>query len=343
MNRIAWIDYAKFLGIFLVALGHTKLPVSLINFIYSFHMPLFFFISGFLFNPEKYATLRQFAARRARQLLIPYLIAAAITYVFWVFVGRKFGVDATLDIPLLTPLIGTFYGTDSGYNLVHCGSLWFLPCLFLTELIYFTVARTSRYWLLLALLFVGYVNYRLHHFMLPFSFDVALVALYFYAAGHLLKKPVSAIAGLSPVVKGLVALVSCLMVIYLANVNGRSDMSSNSYHNFFLFLVGAFTGILMTVCTSTILGNMVGPLRLVTFFAAGTILVLAFHEITASIVKGVAHFLLKVDLGVFEGGIISNLLLTVASFTLLAPLIFLTEKYLPAAMGRRKAESPGHA
>lgn len=47
-GRIAWVDIAKGLGIFLVVLGHTyrKNPVQ--NWIYSFHMPLFFILSGWL-------------------------------------------------------------------------------------------------------------------------------------------------------------------------------------------------------------------------------------------------------------------------------------------------------
>lgn len=48
-NRIEWIDTAKGIGIILVLLGHADFePFSKI--IYMFHIPLFFFISGFLFH-----------------------------------------------------------------------------------------------------------------------------------------------------------------------------------------------------------------------------------------------------------------------------------------------------
>lgn len=45
-KRIDWIDYAKAIGIFLVVVGHTYAGNALTNWIYSFHMPLFFFLSG---------------------------------------------------------------------------------------------------------------------------------------------------------------------------------------------------------------------------------------------------------------------------------------------------------
>ena len=51
-ERIAWIDAAKGIGILLVVLGHTfNIPVWLHNWIYSFHMPLFFLLAGLIIRP----------------------------------------------------------------------------------------------------------------------------------------------------------------------------------------------------------------------------------------------------------------------------------------------------
>ena len=54
-KRIDFIDVAKGIAIFLVVYGHTYDGRNLHLFIYSFHMPLFFFISGLLFKENKYA------------------------------------------------------------------------------------------------------------------------------------------------------------------------------------------------------------------------------------------------------------------------------------------------
>lgn len=53
--RLPWIDALKGFGIMLVVFAHYSLPVALDTYIFSFHMPLFFFISGFLLNFVKYA------------------------------------------------------------------------------------------------------------------------------------------------------------------------------------------------------------------------------------------------------------------------------------------------
>ena len=59
-KRLDWIDIAKGIGIILVVLGHTLVPQVretgfagfLWIFIYNFHMPLFFFLSGYLFEKD---------------------------------------------------------------------------------------------------------------------------------------------------------------------------------------------------------------------------------------------------------------------------------------------------
>nr|WP_198015960.1 acyltransferase family protein [Barnesiella viscericola] len=53
MKRFIWIDYAKSIGIYFVVLGHTHLYTPLSNVIYTWLMPVFFFISGYLFSFEK--------------------------------------------------------------------------------------------------------------------------------------------------------------------------------------------------------------------------------------------------------------------------------------------------
>ena len=50
-QRIIFIDWLKAIGIFLVIVGHMPMGDNMLrNWIYSFHMPLFFFASGFLYR-----------------------------------------------------------------------------------------------------------------------------------------------------------------------------------------------------------------------------------------------------------------------------------------------------
>ena len=53
-KRIEWIDIAKGIGIILVVIGHISQIKVLNDIIYSFHMPLFFIISWYLYKRKFY-------------------------------------------------------------------------------------------------------------------------------------------------------------------------------------------------------------------------------------------------------------------------------------------------
>ena len=82
--RLAWIDALKGFGIVLVVFAHYRLPEALDTYIFSFHMPLFFFISGCLFNFVKYTeSATNFVKGRFKSLIIPYFAFAALTCLFY--------------------------------------------------------------------------------------------------------------------------------------------------------------------------------------------------------------------------------------------------------------------
>ena len=68
MKRKRWIDVLKGIGATLVLFGHLIYSESFLKiFIYSFHMPLFFFIGGYLFKYE--VNLKRFILKKSRRLL----------------------------------------------------------------------------------------------------------------------------------------------------------------------------------------------------------------------------------------------------------------------------------
>ena len=85
--RIDWIDHARAIGICLVVLGHTAgLPEFAMQLIYSFHMPLFFFISGYLLK-DSYLDLplKDFLKRLSYKLVVPYICFWIVSYFYWLF------------------------------------------------------------------------------------------------------------------------------------------------------------------------------------------------------------------------------------------------------------------
>lgn len=151
-SRMAWLDIAKGIGIILVVLGHAPRDIMRqeyfgidfgFQFIYSFHMQLFFIVSGYLFciSANKYSW-GKFLKKRVQSLLIPWLIYTLLIYV--VRYAAEF-------VPKLAQLLsdGEFRMINFwDYMLlaVECNNpysfhLWFIFVAFLVQIICFALFR----------------------------------------------------------------------------------------------------------------------------------------------------------------------------------------------------------
>ena len=100
-QRLRWVNYAKGIGIFLVVLGHTlrSLVDSSIlesstavrasdHWIYAFHMPLFFFLSGLFINPSASKPLIEFVVDKLRAIAYPYLVWSVLQSILQAVASR---------------------------------------------------------------------------------------------------------------------------------------------------------------------------------------------------------------------------------------------------------------
>lgn len=131
-SRVEYIDISKGIGIALVIIGHVvygnNYPMpnaeTISNFIYSFHMPLFFIISGLCIKESKKIETTVLK-KMARGYLLPYVIWSALYLL-------AFQVIAVL---LKTPSI--FENGRFAHAISDCGlaPLWFLLALFISEVL----------------------------------------------------------------------------------------------------------------------------------------------------------------------------------------------------------------
>lgn len=350
MGRIGWLDAAKGIGILLVVLGHTEsLPPAVTTYIFSFHMPLFFFLSGYLFRPGG-SGFRAFVRKKAKSLLVPYFAFAFLSYAFWLAAGRKFGADAGLDIPPWEPLLGIFYSNGHGRWLVFNTPLWFLTCLFVVEIGFFVLASRVRRPAVLAFALAvcavaGYLDSSYMPFRLPWSFDVALSAIVFYGAGHLARRSVDRLRPrLRSMPSNPIRLSACAVLLLTgyaaAAANGRVDMNLHQYGNFFYYYMAAFAGAAGWILVSGFLSGL-RPLR---FLGENTLVVMASHLILLSLLKAVVLLILQVpreDTLTAFGSVMYAAGVTAAAI----PAIHIFNRYLPfllgKAMGGGKSGSKG--
>lgn len=121
------------LGMFFVVDGHLNnsyLDIGGLFPYYSFHMPLFAFISGYFFRPGSEDDLGAYAKKKAVRLLGPYMAYNLIYGIITQFLhgaGVAFGGSLNLHNLLIEPFIT---GHQFEYNL----AAWFVPALFLVEM-----------------------------------------------------------------------------------------------------------------------------------------------------------------------------------------------------------------
>jgi polysaccharide biosynthesis protein PslL len=125
-KRIEYLDIARGIGILLVVLGHNDFEaISLFvhQVIYSFHIPLFFFLSGYFINIS--IPFFEFFKKRFHSLLKPFLFTIFLIY-FTSISFEKMGFNTAI-----TRIVKSLYGTGHYIDWVQ---LWFLPELFVVSL-----------------------------------------------------------------------------------------------------------------------------------------------------------------------------------------------------------------
>src|SRR6266498_5695695 len=195
-KRVEYVDIAKGIGIVLVVMGHNDF--ALISpfahkLIYSFHMPMFFFMSGMFFKPD--APFWSFLQSRFNRVLKPFLAILLLIYFASISFSKVSLVMATKR------LLKAMYANGHYLDWVQ---LWFLPHLFTVSLfayLFFKAVKSNQIykvrWVILTVIYIAGI-FSMNYFWpfdlsilgrsftlygLPFSIDLILVSGYFFIFG----------------------------------------------------------------------------------------------------------------------------------------------------------------
>jgi acyltransferase len=265
-EREWWIDYAKTIGIFLVVFIHlitvnfsnVNFGANKLNFILLgtvFHMPLFFFISGYLY---KYITPKIALKKYLKRLIVPYLFFSFLGMIVFIQYKGLYTNPETLLSTIGTLLFGVLVAdpTVTSPN----GPLWFLLSLFIV-IVLFSIFKTyfnNDKQLLIIIIGLNALLYVLHTLKinLYFSIDSALLGITFFYVGYVLKKH-NIMQYFKNNYVNIGIIVSLFILTYLEFVyNGQLGLRSGSWEgNFIIAYLGAFAGIAMVIAISSILSR----------------------------------------------------------------------------------------
>ncbi len=184
-ERIRWIDIAKFFGIFAIYLGHFGgLVGKSYYFVFSHHVPLFFFISGCMEIYNREDNLVKYVIKKIKTIMIPFWVFAALSAIVATIYGEyHWGTVKALIVEVARGVIRNTY---------VAASLWFLTCLFVMQLMFFIIKKVKYKVLIFAIVLGTYIiaNYVLnpHPLGVPsmyYNVDSALYYLIYYTIGYL--------------------------------------------------------------------------------------------------------------------------------------------------------------
>jgi len=291
-TRDGTLDALKGIGILFVVLGHSWIVLSakgeLFRIIFSFHMPLFFFVSGVLLRTEM--SLSSFAYARAQSLLKPFLamllVIAAVT-----IVARLAGDEAVDRTTWLRPLIW-LYGTGPLMPW-HFNPLWFLPHLFLAVSLSFLIIRgmighkDRHKWLLALLMFLvgaGTIDIAWGGgnllgltvppgWGLPWSLDLLLLSTSFVIVGYLLKEQV---ANFEVMGGGLVLAVLLFATMHFA-FDETIDLNLRVYGSTPVATAQAAAGVYICLSLAQLAQRRKWMARILAYLGSGSLFIFMFH------------------------------------------------------------------
>lgn len=286
MNRNQFVDIARGIGILLVVFGHNPFVLQqkgeLFRIIFSFHVPLFFFLSGIFFNPA--LSLKETLIKKTDSLLKPYFVTSILISLVYM---------AIKDEHLSSCITGILYGDG---RFVKLPPLWFLTHLFavtifswiMTNLLLNRLEKSIFKYATLGVLLVAGIMSITYFWQidvemfgnrytlpgLPFSLDIILVTTFYYMLGYVLSQHVINF-------KPVFSLFICAFVLFSGChyfFDKTIDLNLRAYDGFFIPLTESLSGIYIILTLSYYISKNARLSRILSTFGMASLIILVFHS-----------------------------------------------------------------
>lgn len=311
-TRNCALDIAKAIGIILMIVGHCSLlpyrPYR--HFIFTFHMPLFFIISGYLY---KCKGIKDSLKRDAVHLMLPYLYTCLA--MIGICLLKSFYDNEYLD-KVVYYTKATFIGSGSVHNCMYfanvpnIGAIWFFPALYVCKNVYNLLQSFSirTKFIISSIVFIVAALLGRYVLYIPFSILSGLTAMIFFAIGDILKsvnriKPLYWVIG-----------IGCWVISF---VYSRVTLVRPIIDLYFIDVIGATTASLAVYLLSVKLDKrrLLSPLMV--WIGKNSLYILCFHLLDLNVLK-ISRSMKSVDN--------SLVLFSMIMFPILATFIFVKVK-----------------
>lgn len=349
MKRIAYIDLMKVFAIFLVILGHSTICTGYPKqWIYSFHMPVFFALYGMTYNIERHAAKGfltvDFVKQRFIRLMVPAIIWAIGYSIVTSFVNSSFQYSNLLRI--------LYFSQSSLRSAGSLTSIWFIPCMFLavllTELTISFINKISKKTVVsniiifLVITVYAFITFALPHISrgYPWCTNLVPLATAMILIGYHVRQVIDAYSDLRakqkfiiPVVLILSFAILCLVSWYNWHfITGNNvDMASAKFGNPLLYIIGAVAGLFMMAALSKLTStSSLHPA--LAFIGANTYGIFLIHK---PMIVSLGTFLASKGYGNLITAFISAIIVIIIS----SIITYIIDKICPILIGNKKKTS----
>lgn len=313
-ERIAWIDVARGFAILFVVLGHSigYLDDEVNQFVLSFHMPLFFFLSGLCASEPKIGFF-SYLKKKAKALLIPQITLGAVNCACFAVFG-ELSAEQALD------------------NFLY----WFLLVLFYVSILFYGLSKIGLRkpvvgaGVLVALL-TAIILLDAFPISTPIRVELVPMAMLFYLAGFALKPALTNAerAGTAPIDR--LWLLGIPLTAVVSYWNGPVNMSKNSYGDLPLFLLGAAAGIAF-VCG---LSRNLKSNGFLAWYGRNSIIIYVLHFRVLDALHLVGKMLSEQIAQLNQYRYPANLHYFLICILLFVPIVYVCERWLPFFFGKK--------
>lgn len=272
-KRVGYLDMLKGLGMFIIVSGHLHNEYGWFSLpLHAFAIPMYFMLSGMTFKREKFNTLWDLVKRRAKTLLLPYVMFGFLTWAFWAL----FSMATHRHSDVWSPLLQIVLSQGSGEFITFNPPLWFVTCLFVIEILYWFIDKLPEWANILICVvcaFIGNWMVRGPYFeffrLTPWNIEGAMSALVFYCTGNVLTKHYS----LREIQEGIekrkvLSIITIIVVtaalVFLSHWNGHVSIGSNLLgKSTIVYYLTAYMGILTILLFSVMVCSIKTGNRLI--------------------------------------------------------------------------------
>lgn len=216
-ERTHWLDVAKFFGIVSIYIGHFAQSSGLTYaFVFRYHVPLFFFLSGCTESISKYNFQTKFV-KRCKSLLIPFYFFSLLSIILYT-ISNNSNLHRVSDL-----LISLAQGCIR--NQFIAPSLWFFTCLFTVSFFFELIKIFKSDIILVVFALLLHITSQRYLPFIPstpswfFNIDSAMYYMIYYSLGYVTYKKINQLINttnnLYKVLRGLLVLASGVYTAFI--------------------------------------------------------------------------------------------------------------------------------